>query len=191
MPTPILWNEANTLWMVFAIYFASQYRRVQVKRNGGFSIFSVERLFLLLAALLIFFPRTHVSFLAMPLHVSRTLAMAGLCLTILGLAFSAWARDVLGRNWSGRVIIQDHHELITAGPYGYVRHPLYTGLLIAMAGTTLISGELGAVLGFVFAIVFFNAKARREERILETEFGNAYTNYRVRTGGLLPRIAHV
>ncbi|WP_263368025.1 methyltransferase family protein [Edaphobacter bradus] len=191
MANLILWNEANTLWMVFALYFAARYRPVQVKRDGGFHIFSLERMWLLLAALLIFFPRSHLSYLAAPLHVSRALAMAGFCLTVAGLAFSAWARDVLGSNWSGRVIIQDHHQLITAGPYAYVRHPLYTGLLIAMAGTVLISGALGAVLGFFSAIIFFNAKAGREERILESEFGSIYTNYRAHTGKLLPRIAHV
>jgi len=191
MAYPTLWSESNTLWMVFAIYFAAKYRRVQVKRDGGFNYLSFERVCLLVGIALVFFPRTHISFLATSLHLTSAIALTGLCLTIAGLAFAAWARDVLGHNWSGRVIIQDHHQLITAGPYAYVRHPLYTGLLVAMAGTVLVAGEAGSLLGYLFAIAFFTFKAQREEQILEKEFGAVYSNYRAHTGGLLPRIAHV
>ncbi len=191
MPYPTLWSESNTLWLVFALYFTARYQAVRVKRDGGFNYISMERLSLILGAGLLFFPRTHLSWLAAPLHFSKAVAMAGLCLTIAGLAFSAWARDVLGRNWSGRVIVQDNHQLVTAGPYAYVRHPLYTGILIAMTGTVLIAGDVGALLGFFFAVGFFVLKAQREERILEAEFGAVYANYRARTGSLLPRFAHV
>lgn len=191
MAYPTLWSESNMLWMAFALYFTVRYRPVQIKRDGGFNIFSLERVYLLLGMLLVFFPRTHLSFLATPFHQSGAVALAGLCLTIAGLAFAAWARDVLGRYWSGRMIVQQHHQLITDGPYAYIRHPLYTGLLVAMTGTVLIAGDVGSLLGFFFAIGFFALKAHREERILETEFGAVYANYRAHTGGLLPRIAHV
>lgn len=191
MAFPTLWSEANTAWLVFTLYFMSQYRRVQVKRDGGFRYLSPERIVFLLGIALIFAPRTHIAFLALTFHHSRGLAVGGLGLTIAGLAFAAWARDVLGRYWSGRVIIQSSHELITAGPYAYVRHPLYTGLLIAMFGTALVSSELGSLVGLPLAIGFFMLKAQREERILEAEFGAVYANYRARTGGLLPRLAHV
>jgi protein-S-isoprenylcysteine O-methyltransferase Ste14 len=191
MANPTLWSEANTLWLVIALYFSVKYRPVQVKRTSAAPIVSLERVCALFALPLVFFPGTHLFGLAMPFHASRTIAMGGFCITVAGLAFSAWARDVLGRNWSGRVIVQDHHQLVMAGPYAYVRHPLYTGLLIAITGTTLISGDLGSLLGFIFAIGFFALKAEREERILEAEFGAVYSNYRARTGGLLPRIAHI
>lgn len=186
MPNPTLWNETQLLWLAFTLYFVSQYRSIQVKREGGVAVFSTERLTMVPAVLLVFFPRSHFSVLARPLHFGASIAIAGFCLTVLGLAFAAWARDVLGRNWSGR-----DHQLVTAGPYAYVRHPLYTGILVALVGTALVSGQLGAVLGFACAILFFRAKARREERILETEFGLGYADYRSRTGSLLPRIAHV
>jgi protein-S-isoprenylcysteine O-methyltransferase Ste14 len=191
MAFPTLWNESNTLWLVFAIYFVIKFRPVQVKRDGGFSYLSFERIAFFLGGLFVFFPRTHLFFLAAPFHKSHALGVAGLCLTTTGLAFACWARDVLGRYWSGRVIVQQHHQLITVGPYAYVRHPLYTGLLIAMAGTTLIAADFGSAIGFFFFVGFFAMKAQREEKILETEFGPAYTNYRAHTGGLLPRIAHV
>jgi protein-S-isoprenylcysteine O-methyltransferase Ste14 len=191
MPYPTLWSESNTLWLVFAMYFTARYRAVRVKRDGGFNYFSMERVALFLGIGLLFFRGTHLSSLGTSLHLNKSVSLAGLCLVIVGLAFSAWARDVLGRNWSGRVIIQDNHQLVTAGPYAYVRHPLYTGILIAMTGTMLIAGDVGAVLGFLSAVAFFMLKAQREEKILEAEFGAVYTNYRARTGGLLPRLAHV
>ena len=191
MELPTLWSESNTLWMVFALYFAARYRPVEVKLEGGFQYFSMERVCVLIGIALLFFPRTHVSYLATSLHPGHAAATTGLCLTIAGLAFSAWARDVLGRNWSGRVIIQKDHQLVTAGPYAYVRHPLYTGILIAMTGTVLIAGDLGGLLGFIFALAFFMQKAQREEQILVSEFGAMYANYQANTGALLPRFVHV
>jgi protein-S-isoprenylcysteine O-methyltransferase Ste14 len=190
MPSLTLWSENNALWLLFSLYFVAGMRhRIQVKRSA--TLPSLERICLLLATALVFFPRSHVSFLAARSHSSYPIAFAGLVLTILGLAFSAWARDVLGRNWSGRIIIQVDHQLITAGPYAYVRHPLYTGILIALAGTVMISGDFGSLLGFFLAVSLFRLKALREERLLETEFGPTYSNYRAHTGGILPRIAHV
>ncbi len=189
MPSVTLWSETNSLWLLFAVYFVASIRRVQVKRSVPLP--ALERVCLLLTIALLFYPRTHISFLATRIHSSRAIAIAGLILTILGLAFSAWARDVLGRNWSGRVIIQVNHQLITAGPYAYVRHPLYTGLITALAGTALVSGDYGSLLGFIIAVNMFRLKARREEQLLETEFGATYSTYRAHTGGILPRIAHI
>jgi protein-S-isoprenylcysteine O-methyltransferase Ste14 len=189
MPSITLWNENNSLWLLFGVYFVASVRRVQVKRSVPLPSF--ERVCLLLTTALLFFPRTHISFLATRFHSNRTAAIFGLLLTILGLAFAAWARDILGRNWSGRIIIQVDHQLITAGPYAYVRHPLYTGLITALAGTALISGDLGSVLGFLIAVNIFRLKAHREEQLLETEFGATYSTYRTHTGGILPRIAHI
>jgi protein-S-isoprenylcysteine O-methyltransferase Ste14 len=186
-----LFRYANTLWLFFTLYFVTQYRPVQVKRNATISIFSFERLCILLGVGLVFFPRLHLSILARPFHSSPAIATAGFVFVVLGLAFSAWARDVLGRNWSGRVIIQDSHQLITSGPYAYVRHPLYTGIIIGIGGTVLIVGDLGSLIGFLFALAFTLLKATREERLLEAEFGPAYVAYRERTGTLFPRIAHV
>ncbi|HEY6414524.1 MAG TPA: isoprenylcysteine carboxylmethyltransferase family protein [Edaphobacter sp.] len=190
MPSLTLWSETNSLWLIFTLYFVTGMRhRIQVKRYVPLPSF--ERVSLLLVTALLFFPRTHLSFLAIRFHNSHAIALTGLILTILGLAFSAWARDVLGCNWSGRVIIQVDHQLITTGPYAYVRHPLYTGLLIALTGTALVSGDYGSLLGLFLVVTIFRLKARREEQLLETEFGAGYAVYRAHTGSILPRIAHV
>jgi protein-S-isoprenylcysteine O-methyltransferase Ste14 len=88
-------------------------------------------------------------------------------------------------------VIQKDHRLVTGGPYAYLRHPLYTGLIVALAGTALVAGQYGALLGWVLLTSMFRMKARREEHLLEDEFGPVYSEYRLRTGRLLPRIAHV
>jgi protein-S-isoprenylcysteine O-methyltransferase Ste14 len=113
---------------------------------------------------------------------------AGVALTALGIAFTVWARVHIGKNWSARVVIKEQHELVRSGPYRFVRHPIYTGLLIAIAGTALVIGEWRALFALAFAIVGFTAKARREEDIMTYEFGDEYVRYRGETGMLLPKL---
>ena len=96
MHTPDFWNEVTTLWMMFGVYFVISVRRLDVKRASSLAVFSQERAALLLGMLLVFFPRTHVSFLALGFAHGAVVQTVGLCVTIAGLAFAAWARDVLG-----------------------------------------------------------------------------------------------
>lgn len=191
MPFPTLFHNANSLWLFFALYFTVRYRSVQAKRSNPVAILSWERLCLLVSVPLLFFPLTHISILRIQLHHSYALAVTGFVLVVLGLAFAAWARDLLGRNWSSQVIVQDGHQLVTAGPYAYVRHPLYTGILTAVAGTALIVDDLAALLALGLAAVSFSLKAHREEELLQTEFGAVYSDYRAHTGALLPRLSRV
>jgi protein-S-isoprenylcysteine O-methyltransferase Ste14 len=79
------------------------------------------------------------------------------------------------------------HQLIRSGPYAYVRHPLYAGLLVAMAGTALVVGEWRAVLGVLVGLMEFSRKAGKEEALLTTEFNQDYQEYRRHTGFLGPR----
>jgi protein-S-isoprenylcysteine O-methyltransferase Ste14 len=191
MQSHALWNEVNGLWLIFAVYFVASIRRLRIKSKSPVPVVSMERGALALGALLIFSPVSHLSFLALRFPGSRPVATSGLYVVIVGLAFAAWARDILGKNWSSAAVIQVNHQLITAGPYAYVRHPLYTGLIIALAGTVLVEGECGAILGWILITSVFRLKAQREERLLEGEFGRSYSEYSSRTGRLLPRLSHV
>jgi protein-S-isoprenylcysteine O-methyltransferase Ste14 len=113
---------------------------------------------------------------------------SGWVLTALGMVFSIWARVSLGRNWSGRVVLKHGQELVSTGPYTLVRHPIYTGLLVALAGTALYDGRCGALLGLAFFAIGFWLKARSEENLLEREFGEEYRSYRARTPMLIPSL---
>jgi protein-S-isoprenylcysteine O-methyltransferase Ste14 len=107
-------------------------------------------------------------------------------LVVLGLAFSIWARRVLGTNWSGTVAVKVGHELVNRGPYRWVRHPIYTGILIALLGSGLAAGEVRGVLAFLIALIALWFKSQAEERWMLGEFGDRYVAYRRTTWALLP-----
>ena len=114
--------------------------------------------------------------------------IAGAALTIAGCAFAIWARVTLGSNWSGRAVVKEDHELIERGPYALARHPIYSGLLLALAGTALALGHVGAVIGVVVIAAVFAVKMRHEERLMMETFPEAYPNYRRRVKAVIPGI---
>jgi protein-S-isoprenylcysteine O-methyltransferase Ste14 len=114
---------------------------------------------------------------------------AGIVLTSLGAAIAIWSRRTLGENWSARVTLKEEHQLIRSGPYRFVRHPIYTGMFVATAGTALVVGEWRAVLAVVLMFAAHSRKALREEAMLTREFGADYAAYRQRTGFLFPRLS--
>ena len=117
----------------------------------------------------------------------RAMQVLGTFLTGLGLGFSLWARIYLGRNWSGAVRISEGHELIRSGPYASIRHPIYSGLLLAILGTAVVIGRWRGIIGFIIATLGFAYKAKREERLLSQEFGSAFEEYRSHMGFFIPR----
>jgi protein-S-isoprenylcysteine O-methyltransferase Ste14 len=135
-------------------------------------------------------------FRGQPLHwlnarfLPQTVAVywLGLLMTVLGLAFAVWARVHLGRNWSGTVTVKEDHELIRTGPYGLVRHPIYTGLLLAILGTAVAFGAWRGLLAFGFLTVAFLFKLRREERFMNESFPSDYPRYRAAVPALIPCI---
>lgn len=112
----------------------------------------------------------------------------GVAMTYIGAAIAIWARVVLGSNWSARVMVKEGHELIRSGPYAYARHPIYTGLLLAIAGTALIIGEWRGVVAIAIVTVAHSLKAKREEETMISEFGEKYQQYRKHTGFLFPSL---
>jgi protein-S-isoprenylcysteine O-methyltransferase Ste14 len=113
-------------------------------------------------------------------------ALIALAMSFAGLAFSIWARVHLAGNWSGTVTLKAGHELVRSGPYAFVRHPIYTGLLLALFGTALATGAPRGLLAFVIAGAALLRKLRVEERWLAEEFGAAYEAYRREVSALVP-----
>jgi protein-S-isoprenylcysteine O-methyltransferase Ste14 len=112
----------------------------------------------------------------------------GLAIVLLGICFSIWARLELGGNWSGSVTIKEGHTLIRRGPYTIVRHPIYTGLLLALLGVAVIVGELGGLLGVAVMFLSFWVKSRVEERFMLEQFGEGYRQYQQQVKGLVPYV---
>jgi protein-S-isoprenylcysteine O-methyltransferase Ste14 len=117
------------------------------------------------------------------------IAWLGMALTWLGVALAIWARHCIGQFWSARVALKQGHQLIRSGPYAVVRHPIYTGLFLAAAGTALVVGEWRGVFAVALLLAAHSRKARREESLLTSEFGEEYRNYRRGTGFLFPRLS--
>jgi protein-S-isoprenylcysteine O-methyltransferase Ste14 len=107
-------------------------------------------------------------------------------LTAVGLLFAVWARQYLGSNWSGTVSIKKDHQLITNGPYALVRHPIYTGVLLALVGSAMAIGEWRAVLGLALASLALWRKLRLEKHLLHRQFGETYQAYCQRVPALIP-----
>src|SRR5437588_12979492 len=114
----------------------------------------------------------------------------GVLLTAAGVAVAFWARWHLGANWSGVVTLKEGHELIRTGPYRNIRHPIYTGILLALLGTVLATGEVRGLLGVAIACLSFYWKARREESFLSQEFGEKFAAHAKQTGMFLPKFAN-
>lgn len=110
----------------------------------------------------------------------------GAVLALAGFLFAAWARSYIGRNWSAAVTLKADHELVVTGPYGIVRHPIYTGLLLAFLGTAIARGDPGAAMALVLACLAFWRKIRLEERWMRERFGTAYAAYARRVPALIP-----
>lgn len=110
----------------------------------------------------------------------------GLILVATGLAFSVAARAWLGGNWSSMVTLKQDHELIRTGPYSWVRHPIYTGLLLALLGSAIALGEWRGLIALALVSVAFLRKIAIEERFLMQQFGADYERYCDNVPALVP-----
>jgi protein-S-isoprenylcysteine O-methyltransferase Ste14 len=113
------------------------------------------------------------------------LAVVGAVLFACGIALAVWARLHLGRNWGMPMTQRAEPELVTSGPYRFVRHPIYTGLLTAMLGTALVDNLLGLIVVAVLVPYFYYC-GTVEERNLVVAFPEAYPAYKSRTKMLIP-----
>jgi protein-S-isoprenylcysteine O-methyltransferase Ste14 len=108
----------------------------------------------------------------------------GVALCACGISFAIWARIYLGRNWGMPMSLKQDAELVTTGPYAYVRHPIYTGMILAVFGTALV--VVWWAIAFVIVVGYFTWAGKREEKIMLNEFPNSYPDYMKRTKMLIP-----
>lgn len=176
-------------WYIFFAYWAvSALRTKSTKVHEDLPGRLLHVVMLTIAFLLVFYLEMNLGPLDRRFRPpSKPAWEVGVALSFLGIALAIWARYCIGQNWSGRVTLKVDHQLIRSGPYAYVRHPIYTGLLVALAGSVLSFAEWRCLLGFVIAVLEFSRKARKEEALLTSEFGDRYQEYRGETGFLIPR----
>jgi protein-S-isoprenylcysteine O-methyltransferase Ste14 len=177
---PVLW----LLWWLYWHYAAVGVKPAQRRESLGSRLGHVIPL--VIAVLLIGEPRIP-GWLGERLWTqSWLLYWVAVALVAVGLGFAIWARRELGRNWSGTVTLKDQHELIRSGPYRWIRHPIYTGILIAFIGSAMARGQWRGVLAVLIVIAALWRKLRLEERWLSELFGAQYDEYRRHSWALIP-----
>ena len=111
----------------------------------------------------------------------------GTVLLAAGLGFTVWARRHLGRNWSASVVVKEDHALVRTGPYRYLRHPIYTGILLAFLGMVVAIGEVRGLVALAFAAIAFVVKSRAEEARMRATFPE-YNAYAQQTSAIIPYV---
>jgi protein-S-isoprenylcysteine O-methyltransferase Ste14 len=167
-------------WLVFWVFWlASAATAKQGSRRGP--IGRSPGLLLAIVALVLF--RT---FRTGTLEVHAVaLGVAGSVLLLAGLGLAVWARFHLGRNWGMPMTRKDEPELVTSGPYRFIRHPIYSGMLLALLGTA-IATNLYWLVALAIMGVYFIYSARTEERLMADAFPQAYADYKARSKMLIP-----
>lgn len=177
-------------WAAAALYWATPGKRSNSgeRDEGESGLYRPLRLAILVSSfVLLFWQGAAKGWLGGRfLPPTEVLPYAGLLVTLGGLLVAFWARLHLGRHWSDRIQLTPDHQLIRTGPYRCLRHPIYSGVLAAVAGTALAIGEWRAALAFALLLSSYSIKARREEHILAERFGREFEEHRRRTGFLLP-----
>jgi protein-S-isoprenylcysteine O-methyltransferase Ste14 len=183
----------HSLWLAFMIcWLALAQFNKKASRSAAWRKAWALRLAIIGAAIVIMLSRRRAA-TGLMASIGRSLTLhpgiagqwlgVGLCLAGFGFAF--WARLHIGRNWGIPMSLRQGHELVTSGPYAYVRHPIYTGIMLAMIGSVLAVGLLWLPL-FVLAFFYFLVSARTEEKMMLAQFPDAYPAYRRRTRMLIP-----
>ena len=111
-----------------------------------------------------------------------------LAVEVAGVAFAIWAREHLGRLWSGTVTLKEGHRIVQSGPYRFVRHPIYTGILLGLVGDVLVRGNVAALIGFALIAAGIARKMAIEEEMLGERFGAEYGDYRSKVAAIIPFI---
>ena len=188
----IYYNLIPAMWVLWLAYWFIAARNVKDTRQVESPLSrAAHAVPLIIAAALVWPDRLPGDFLCQNIFPwSDSLYLGGVAIVAIGLGFACWARFVLGRNWSGIVTVKQDHELIRGGPYRYVRHPIYTGLLLGFVGTALARDEWRGVLAVVIVYVALWRKYRLEERWMTEQFGDAYRRFRNEVPALIPNPFH-
>lgn len=173
----ICWLAFIAAWAVLAVVFGGLRRRSYSPKACGFRILLAVAIFIGIQ----YAARSPVQPFG---NLGPDWAAVGAAVCVAGLAFAIWARVALGRNWGMPMTLHEDPELVTSGPYRYVRHPIYTGLTAMLIGTSLAYPLAALPCAFVIAYSVFSAF--QEERDMEKRFPEAYPEYKKRSKMLVP-----
>jgi protein-S-isoprenylcysteine O-methyltransferase Ste14 len=178
-----------SIWIAWLVYWWLSARNV--KPNRSRETLGAElrhRGPLILAALFLAAPRWLPRALTRRfLPIGWFFPVLGVVLLAAGLGFTVWARRHLGRNWSASVVVKEGHALVRSGPYRYVRHPIYSGILLAFVGMVMTIGEWRGLVALALVGLAFAVKSRAEEARMRETFPE-YAEYARGTASILPYV---
>jgi len=179
------------MWLLWLVYWWLLSRNTkETSRSETWGSRASYVVLLVAAGYLMSLRRLPISGASIQLYAPRlVLLLVEVACVAAGLGVAVWARRHLGRNWSGTVTAKDDHELIRSGPYRAVRHPIYTGILLALIGMAIGTGTWTSAVAVVLAAVAFLRKLRIEERFMIDQFGDEYERYRREVPALVPKLA--
>jgi protein-S-isoprenylcysteine O-methyltransferase Ste14 len=183
-------NPIGLPWIVFATYWLiSAFKTKRIAKRESFAA-RYGVMFLEVAGFyLVFMNDDQIGVLNRRIAArSHAVGIAGVVVTWAGILLAIWARWHLGQYWSGRITIKEDHKLIRTGPYARLRHPIYSGLDLAVIGSTIAIDQWRCLVGLCIIMVGFWIKAKREEALLAAQFGAYFQEHLRSTGFLLPRL---
>ena len=176
-------------WIIFLVYWIISARKTKrtIKTKGPVDVNFYPIMFL---GYILFvrprFPKPFDFLSVKLLPDNQWLMLLGIAIVIGGLVITIIARRTLADNWSSAVTFKENHELITAGIYHFVRHPIYTGILLMFLGSAYLYLSWSTIIGFglmVFAIIY---KIRLEEKMMTEHFPDAYPIYKTKVKAIIP-----
>jgi protein-S-isoprenylcysteine O-methyltransferase Ste14 len=176
-------------WIVFVVYWIIGAMKTRATRDKEpFTSRSAVLLIEMLGYLLVFSDSAGIGILGTR-FIPRAMASAvlGVVFTWSGIGLAVWARYHLAEYWSARITIKEDHQLIRTGPYSHLRHPIYSGLILATIGSALVIDKGRCVLGVCLVTVGYCFKASGEETMLARQFGEAFREHQKHAGFLIPR----
>jgi len=173
-------------WVIFILYWlvSSFSAKRNLKRDYRF----IWLRFGLLALVLLFFRFAGpggLNVLSAPLFPGTLFAACGVVLAYAGIGLAVWARVYLGRNWGMPMSVKENPELVTGGPYSYIRHPIYSGVFLAIFGSALASNAWWLIV-FAPTLLYFVFSAKSEEKLMLQQFPDQYPEYMKRTKAFIP-----
>lgn len=177
----VIWLAWLASWVAASFWSGQTKKHVMTLDSGRYRL-------PILAGAVLFTPWTAEVLGEKPLwHFGDAGIYVLVAVTLAGISFTWWARIHLGRFWSNAITHKEGHHVIDTGPYGLVRHPIYTGLITGMLATGIAVGTVTAMLGAILISLGMWQKARMEERFLTEELGaDAYGSYCRRVPMIIP-----
>jgi protein-S-isoprenylcysteine O-methyltransferase Ste14 len=179
--------------MIFNMRLRQQGERIMPDRGAirreGVGLFAIRFvMFFVLMIILVLYAIHHPWIVALDFNLAAWLRWVGFAIGLLSIILTFWTEIALGRQFSPQLQLRQQHQLITSGPYAYVRHPLYTALDAFGFSLALVSANWYFVAIFMLSLVGLAFRVPKEERMMQEQFGEAYSAYSQKTGRFLPKL---